>query len=364
MPEINIDLNFLTNKKTQRLIARLGKKSEVLLLRLWLYVAQNHPDDGVLDGLDDAAVESICDFWGKPGEMITALTDPNPKYAFLQKTDRGYKCINWEEYEGHLRVYKERGKRMAAARWDKYRAANAAGNAPSNTLINTEGNASSNLDSNTTSDAARNTAGNAKAKQSGAEQNEPERSTPEPTQANSPPGNGSENGSNIGFGIGNGTRQRGKRIPPPGSAADVEEFLRNGKIPIAPQHIAPFAKYFFERYAPAWEIEGGKIFNWQKLLEKKSLKFWLESHAETIFAGNVALAAQQAAPESGFGVGARSGGVKSIAELAQALIPHNIEMNAQAPVQPTETPPESRALSWAEERMAAARAKRKQTLEN
>lgn len=133
MPEINIDLNFLKNKKTIRLIDRLGRGSEVLLLRLWLYCGSNHPDDGKLAGYTASGIETIVQWWGKKGAMMEAMLSlDNPQFAFLRALDcGGYECVNWDEHQGHLREYHLRAKLAAKARWDK-KPRDATSNATSN----------------------------------------------------------------------------------------------------------------------------------------------------------------------------------------------------------------------------------------
>jgi len=134
MPYLNLDLNYFTHPKTRRLIGLLGRGSEMLPIRLWCHCGAHHCDTGVLADYSPQEIESIVEWWGKPGEMLAALL----KVGFLRQTEGGFEIPGWREYQGHISAYKERGKMMAEARWKKARDAisNAASNARSDGRTN------------------------------------------------------------------------------------------------------------------------------------------------------------------------------------------------------------------------------------
>lgn len=125
MPYLNLDLDYFNHPKTVRLVGLLGKEAEVLPLRLWCYCGKYHCVDGKLSGYSPQEVESAVGWWGKPGEMVTAMV----KVGFLEAEVDGFLVHEWVDHSGHLRVFKERAKAGAKARWEQI--SNASSNAKS-----------------------------------------------------------------------------------------------------------------------------------------------------------------------------------------------------------------------------------------
>lgn len=117
MPYLNLDLDYFDHPKTKRLVGLLGRGAEALPIRLWSYCGKYHSDDGKLTGYSAHEIESICAWWGRKGEMVEAFM----KVGFLVRTENGFQVHEWKDHQGHLPVFKERGKKAAQARWQKYR---------------------------------------------------------------------------------------------------------------------------------------------------------------------------------------------------------------------------------------------------
>lgn len=117
MPYLNLDLNYFTHPKTRRLIGLLGRGSEVLPIRLWCHCGAHHCDAGKLADYSPQEIESIVEWWGKPGEMLQAFL----RVGFILKTRGGFEIPGWREYQGHIAAFKAKGKAMADARWKKAR---------------------------------------------------------------------------------------------------------------------------------------------------------------------------------------------------------------------------------------------------
>lgn len=114
MASLNLDLNYLDNVKTLRLVARLGPGSAILPIALWLYAGKHHPEDGRL-ALLEAELEHVCGWWGEKGSLVPALVE----IGFLKKSDDFYQINDWLDHSGHLAVFKKRAKNAAKKRWSK-----------------------------------------------------------------------------------------------------------------------------------------------------------------------------------------------------------------------------------------------------
>lgn len=71
--DIRMDVAFLRNLKTRKLIAALGADGIVSLIRLWCYVRERHPQ-GVLDGVGLDDLEVIVEWPGTPGDFTAYTT--------------------------------------------------------------------------------------------------------------------------------------------------------------------------------------------------------------------------------------------------------------------------------------------------
>jgi hypothetical protein len=115
MANLNLDVNYPDHPKTRRLKTMLGKESEYLPIKLWLYVGRLHPE-GHLKDYNGQEIEAIVEWGGTPGAFIEAME----RVEWLKKDEKnGYKLIGWKEHQGHLIAFKRRGKIAAKARWNK-----------------------------------------------------------------------------------------------------------------------------------------------------------------------------------------------------------------------------------------------------
>lgn len=112
---LNVDADFLDHPKTTRLVARLGKGSEVLLIRLWAYCGRYHSEDGKLTGYDEREIEALAKWWGKPGEMLEAMR----AVGYMAKTGEDWLMEGWQKHQGHISALKKRGRKMAEVRWGR-----------------------------------------------------------------------------------------------------------------------------------------------------------------------------------------------------------------------------------------------------
>ncbi len=145
---INLDPDFFGHPKTKRLVGLLGRGAEMLPIKLWCYCGKYHAKDGRFTGYSTHEIESLVDWWGKPGDMIDAMV----KVEFLVRREDGdYEIHDWLDHEGHIIALKDKAQKAARARWEKDKSSgksqnkvdvcssNAPGNAPGDS-----GNASSN----------------------------------------------------------------------------------------------------------------------------------------------------------------------------------------------------------------------------
>lgn len=114
MPYLNFDLDYFDHPKTKRLIGMLGKGSEVLPVRVWVFCGKFYPERGRLAGYSAHEIESIVGWWGKPGEMMEAMV----KVGFMEHEGQDFVVHDWKDHAGHLIEFKKRAQVAAKARWD------------------------------------------------------------------------------------------------------------------------------------------------------------------------------------------------------------------------------------------------------
>ena len=71
--DIRMDVAFLRNLKTRKLVAALGADGIVSLIRLWCYARERHPS-GVLDGVGLDDLEVVVEWPGTPGTFTSYAT--------------------------------------------------------------------------------------------------------------------------------------------------------------------------------------------------------------------------------------------------------------------------------------------------
>ncbi len=114
MASINLDLDYFAHPKTDRLVRLLGKGSEVIPVKLWVYCGKFHPETGTLTGISAQEIEAKVAWWGKKGKAVQALLE----VGFLEKVQGGFQVHDWLDHSGHIRAYKERAQKAAKARWE------------------------------------------------------------------------------------------------------------------------------------------------------------------------------------------------------------------------------------------------------
>jgi hypothetical protein len=120
MPYLNLDVDFFTNRKTIRLIARVGHAGPTHLQRLWAYAAKHHPATGILQGYLPEELDVMIAWSGEPGKCVSAMAE----VGFLDVIEGGYKIHDWEEHAGHLLAFKQRSQAANKARWEKLKCSN------------------------------------------------------------------------------------------------------------------------------------------------------------------------------------------------------------------------------------------------
>ena len=122
MPYLNLDLDFLDHPKIVRLSARVGALAPMCLLRLWLWTAKYHPEDGDLSTYSPEEIESFAGY--NASSMLQAYVkqcffDACEEIGLIDVKGQRIRLHNWKKHQGHLLAYKTRAEAAAKARWDK-----------------------------------------------------------------------------------------------------------------------------------------------------------------------------------------------------------------------------------------------------
>jgi hypothetical protein len=117
MSYVPIHQSVLTHRKTLKLarLLDLDKFSAVgRLIALWTWSMDHAGADGSLAGIEPDILADVCDYKGKPSELVEALLS----CGFLEVDDAGHWRIHdWEQYGGKLAERRDaHAARMRAAR--------------------------------------------------------------------------------------------------------------------------------------------------------------------------------------------------------------------------------------------------------
>jgi hypothetical protein len=118
--DIRVKTSFPNHPKTIKLISLIGDLGPWLLIKLWLFAAQNKTD-GILVGMKQPDICRAMGYRGDPRRMISALKS----CAFISKHESGWwQLHDWKEhnpyvYTSPLRV--DRARKGALALWEKKR---------------------------------------------------------------------------------------------------------------------------------------------------------------------------------------------------------------------------------------------------
>jgi hypothetical protein len=107
---VRVNCNFFTHRKTRRLKNKLGTDAFWIPPRLWAYAADNHPDGILADYSADELAEAIG-YTGDADRMLQALLEG----GFLDENP--LRIHDWVDYNGYHKVFAERAKAAAEARW-------------------------------------------------------------------------------------------------------------------------------------------------------------------------------------------------------------------------------------------------------
>ena len=109
---VRVYTNFFTHRKTAKLKALLGPDSHWLPMRLWAYAAEHQPDGNFADYSADELV-MLLGYSGNAQAMLQALLQA----GFMDSNP--LRIHDWEEHNAYHQTYSERGRKAAAARWQK-----------------------------------------------------------------------------------------------------------------------------------------------------------------------------------------------------------------------------------------------------
>jgi hypothetical protein len=118
MGDLRLDMGFLRNLKTKKLIRELGHEGVVCLIRLWCYTAERHPK-GILVGVGIDDLEEASGWSGMRGAFASYAV----RMRWVDKDENGCLRIHdWPEHQPwlfHTDKRSEAAKVGAGARWEK-----------------------------------------------------------------------------------------------------------------------------------------------------------------------------------------------------------------------------------------------------
>jgi len=116
--DIRIAVDFLTHRKTKRLIRELDYKAFFCLMALWVAVSQQRPD-GKLTGWDEDDIEGMAKWDGDKGVFLNALLSPEIK--FLVKRGKVYCVHEWKKHNPWAANSEKRSKQASMAALSRVR---------------------------------------------------------------------------------------------------------------------------------------------------------------------------------------------------------------------------------------------------
>lgn len=120
MLSLNLDLNYFTNPKVERLTGILGAGSEIHHIRLMAYIGRCARKDGGLDDWPPNEVEAAAHWYGEKGLLVDALI----KVKLMHPWKKGFKLHDWKQHAAHLISYDnlcELNRKKAKNGWEKRR---------------------------------------------------------------------------------------------------------------------------------------------------------------------------------------------------------------------------------------------------
>lgn len=116
MPYLNLDLDYFTHPKVERLVDALGTEAFHYPIRLWCYAGKHFPHNGTLEGCSIKQIEKAIGWCGETGKLIDSLV----KCGFVKQKGESFQIHDWKDHAGHLSVFKKRAKSAAKKRWSAY----------------------------------------------------------------------------------------------------------------------------------------------------------------------------------------------------------------------------------------------------
>ena len=116
MPYLNLDLDYFTHPKVERLVDELGNEAFHYPIRLWCYTGKHFADVGILTECSKTQLEKAMGWQGESGKLVDSLV----KFGFLEMRGEFYKIHDWKQHAGHLSAFKKRAKTAAKKRWKNY----------------------------------------------------------------------------------------------------------------------------------------------------------------------------------------------------------------------------------------------------
>lgn len=118
--DIRLDVDFLGNMKTRKLIRELGDHGAVCMIRLWSYVALRHPK-GLMNGMTTDDLEDASGWTGERGVFSAYAL----RMRWVDQGDDGHLSIHdWSTHQRWVFRSEDRSEAAKAAvdaRWEKYR---------------------------------------------------------------------------------------------------------------------------------------------------------------------------------------------------------------------------------------------------
>lgn len=105
---IRVQTNFWNHRKTLKLRSLIGESALWIVPRLWSYAAENQPD-GDFSKYSAEELALLLGYTGNAQAMLQALQTS----GFIE----GMAIHDWEEHNGYHRVFSERARKAANARW-------------------------------------------------------------------------------------------------------------------------------------------------------------------------------------------------------------------------------------------------------
>ena len=116
MPYLNLDLDYFTHPKVERLVDALGIEAFHYPIRLWCYAGKHFSESGVLENCSVRQIENAIGWKGETGKLIENLV----RFGFLNSRGETYRVHDWKQHAGHLWAFKRRAKSAAKTRWTVY----------------------------------------------------------------------------------------------------------------------------------------------------------------------------------------------------------------------------------------------------